>query len=342
MKNRVIISVMSGGIALILGGCTTGNIATQTALYDDVYNSEVEARALTFTPRPAANANNHSYDYSTDNYAYEEEAAPRLDIENRNDYNWRDHYYNNNLAFDPFFDPAFSMGSMGWNNWGWNSWNRPGFGFNLGWNNWGWNNWNLGWNNWGWNNWGWNNWAYNPWYSPLGSPYWGIYSFNNPWGGGWIGNGGLWGGGGFFPGGGVITRPNSPRPSRGSVATRPIDADGSSVSRIPRPTGPVSTSRPGTSSRPTRDSYGDYSRPATSSTRPSSSGSSSRPSGNSRPTRSEAQESRPSRTESSRPSRTERPSYSPSPSYSPPSNSGSGSSRGSSGGSSSGGGRPSR
>ncbi len=307
--------MIAGGIALVVSSCSTGQMAVENASNDDVYNSNVQAKKITYAARTTNNYTDSGADDQNNSY-YDESYDSRLSIENRNPLSWRDYYLHNHLPYDPFFyDPYF-----------YNSWYSPGLSFNLGFNNWGWNSWSLGWNNWGWNNWG-----YNPWYSPYHSPFWGPYSYYGygfgrpPFYGG-----GYWGGG--YWGGGVIVRnPGVARPDRGTgrVSTaRPGTSDNggrSSVSRIPRPS---DTSRP---SSGTRSSTGDRSSVGTSqSTRPSRTEGTQQ-----RPTRTETQQ-RPTRTESSgsRPS-VER--SSPQPSYTP--------SRPSSGGSSSGsggGGRPSR
>jgi hypothetical protein len=336
MKNIIIKSMIAGGIALVVSSCSTGQMAVESASNDDVYNSNVQARTITYAARTTNNYADSGSDEQNQTY-YDESYDSRLSIDNRNPITWRDNYYNNYLAYDPFyFDPFY------------NNWYSPGFSVGLGWNSWGGNSWSLGWNNWGWNNWGWNNWgwnsmAYNPWYSPYHSPFWGPYSyyggFGRPFYGGYYG-GGYWGGG--YWGGGVIARnPGVARPDRGTgrvSSARPgtsSTGSRSSVSRIPRPT---ANTRPSATSRPSGVSGTDRNSVGTSqSTRPSRTGTSTQQ----RPTRTETQQ-RPTRTESSG----NRPSIersSPQPSYTPSRPSSGGSSGGGGGRSSSGGGgRPSR
>lgn len=328
---------MAGGIALVLSSCSTGQMAVQNASNDDVYNSTVEARPITYAARTT---NNYSdSEYNTNDSYYDESYNSRLSIDNRNPISWRDNYYNNYLSYDPFyFDPLYS------------NWYTPGFSVGLGWNSWGGSSWSLGWNNWGWNNWGWNSMAYNPWYSPYNSPFWGPYSYygygyGRPYYGGYWG-GGYWGGGyygGGYWGSGVINRnPGVARPDRGSssgrVSTaRPGTNQGNTSGRIQRPT---STTRPGVS---TNDRYpsdsGRPSRTSSSPERPNRTETQSRPETQTRPTRTETQQARPTRTESPASSRPSIERSSPQPSYSPSSGGSSGGGgRSSSGGSS----RPSR
>src|SRR5690606_17364510 len=101
MKTKFIYLVITGGLALLLGSCSTGQMATQNNSGDDVYSSTVKAKEVVYVARTTYNHEQSEYGDSNEVY-YEEEYNPRLDI-NRNNFTWRDYYYNNNYLFDPFY-----------------------------------------------------------------------------------------------------------------------------------------------------------------------------------------------------------------------------------------------
>lgn len=342
MKPKHLFTSLLAVTALFVASCSTSRMGQNTAIQDDVYNSNARATEIVaLAPLqnnrlPVDSIGETSFDYGKNDPYYDMSYASRIDRFYYGD-RWRSYFdnYYDAFGYNNFYG-SFGLGMDRFYNYG----NPYGFGgyypysFSLGWG-------------------GYFGSFYNSW-SPWGfyGNYWGPYSYNPYFGGGFYG-GGYYGGGYYGGGGGYVVRgrDNNPRPSRGNDNGVYRPGTGSYVG--------------GTASRGDNRSYGgtraESYNPSNSSGRPSRGGeigNATRPTESGRPTRTNDMPigSRPSRGDvapstapsSSRPSRgndsppPSRPTYNPPPTQSapPPSSSGGGSSRG--GGSSGGGGRPTR
>lgn len=288
MKPNYLFTGILATTAMVVVSCSTPKLANRTAMQDDVYHSVAQAREYRAVEPIQITTDSADY-YGSDEPNYDMDYSSRI---NRFYYAspWRT-YYDDYYGYNPYSFNAY------YSPYGWGF----GLGFNYGFNNW----YNP-----------YSNWAY------YGSPYygsfWGPYSYYNPYyGGGFLG-GGHWGGG-FI--GNIVSRPNNPRPSRGSE---------NNIYRGNGANGNPSSSRPiGSTAGRSRAEMYNPSNNGTSNARPNSSS-------NARPTRGDnGSSARPTRTSEAPPPR---PSYTPPPASS---NSGGGRSSGS-GSSSSGSARPTR
>ncbi len=298
---------MIAAVAVLLGSCSTMQVAQQSADNDDVYNAQAKAREVDYPVAPektyrteeqvyggtdyatgdtdyAANSysdgDNNDYDYD---YGY----ASRIDrfqyaSPYRSYYNdWYTYSYNPwyGYGYDPFF---YNQGlfSPGYSMWFGTGLFGGGFGGGFGYNSWGYGN-------------------------PYYGGYWGPTSY---YGGGYGGYGYGYGNGGYGYGGVVGNqRNNNPRPYLGSGnpnLIRNANRGSRAVGRTENGTIYERTGRPGSTS-----SNGNYARPS--------------------------RATRPATTQQARPTRVERPVRDPYVDRTPPTQS---SSPRSSGGNSNGGG----
>lgn len=307
---RKLIIPAIAAFAVVLGSCSTPQLAQQsTAVDDDVYSTQAKAKEVTYAPVAERN-------YRTDEQLYGGNDYSDSDYEENIDYDF-DYGYASRInrfqygsGYRPYYDNFYSYGYSPWYGYGYDPFFMDPWAFRPGYSMW------FGFGTFG------GAWGYNPW--GYGNPY----AYGNYWGPVSYGGFGYPGygygyGGGYY--GGVAARRNNPRPYLGSGnpgairdadrGTRPVGrvngtgytpgrgrtGTNGTYARPTRPTTGAGTTRPGTATqsrptrveRPAREPYVDRT-PSTQSTRPtydggssgrSSGGGSTGGGGNSRPSR---------------------------------------------------------